>query len=141
MQIRQNITLVAPKQRYSKHVKIFFKRYAPVFVFIIFVKVNQLIHHVHGLACAGFKFFSAQEIANEHGREDVARAGEMNGNLGVGLCEILAVDVIIAYNRRLTSTGMLVISADFVPNFNRPSSRRRAPSAVTPAALYWLSVR
>ena len=51
----------------SKHVEIFLQRYAAVLVSVVLVEVYQLIHHVHGLACAWFQFLSAQQIAYEHG--------------------------------------------------------------------------
>ena len=51
----------------SKHIEIFLQRYAAVLVSVVLVEVYQLIHHVHGLACAWFQFLSAQQIAYEHG--------------------------------------------------------------------------
>ena len=60
-----------------------FQRNATIFIHIILIQVNEFRHGIHGLARTRHQGLLTQEMPDEHGGEDVARAGEMDGDLGV----------------------------------------------------------
>ena len=78
---------------------------AAVFVLVVLVVVYERIDAVHGAARAGLQGRAVEDVADENGRENVARAREVNGNLRIDMGEPSVGQVVVADDGRLAVDG------------------------------------
>ena len=64
---------------------------------VTFVDIYQMSYNIHCLTGAVNKKPVRKQIADKHGREEVASAGEVNGNLAIRQDEVLIVKMVVAH--------------------------------------------
>ena len=97
---------------------------ATVLVIRILVALDHAEHGVHGRTGADAETFPVQQVADEHGREDVACAVEESGDLVILQVEVTVVAVVIASHGvlavDLTTGDEGRLGAKFAASGNRP---------------------
>ena len=88
-----------------QYVEIVFQGYAAVLVGIVLIEVDEPVYSVHGDAGGESQRFAVEQVADQHSREDVARAGEVHRYLGVGQQEIFSPLVVVSGHAVLSLNG------------------------------------
>ena len=100
---------------------------AAVFVLVVLVVVYERIDAVHGAARAGLQGRAVEEVADKDGRENVARAREVNGNLRIKVLSVLLASAMVA---SLAACG----SSNDAPAASTDSAATGSAAASTEAA-------